>query len=187
MQQQLRQTCTHHTCQTHKRTLGPRGSITTDECCLHLQVLKASGSEDPKYPHPFELQVKVTLGDNSLQQELAVTNTGAAPHAHACDISWLGLQDVGLRQDSIPQAPPLCVQQSHAGAPDSISTMYPRKSPSSPCSFSAQRISSPQQLHQVLFRTLRKSWCAVRQRVKLADCLPLQASTVTVCSCLAIC
>lgn len=39
-------------------------------------VLKAIGSEDPKYPHPFELKVKVQLGDNSLQQELAVTNTG---------------------------------------------------------------------------------------------------------------
>lgn len=43
-----------------------------------LQVLKASGSEDPKYPRPFELKVKVQLGDNSLQQELAVTNTGVA-------------------------------------------------------------------------------------------------------------
>jgi hypothetical protein len=41
-----------------------------------LQVLAASGSEDPKYPHPFELSVTVSLGDNSLTQKLAVTNTG---------------------------------------------------------------------------------------------------------------
>lgn len=39
-------------------------------------MLKATGSEDPKYPHPFELKVKVQLGNNSLTQELAVTNTG---------------------------------------------------------------------------------------------------------------
>lgn len=45
-------------------------------CILCVQVLNATGSEDPKYPHPFELKVKVQLGDNSLQQELAVTNTG---------------------------------------------------------------------------------------------------------------
>jgi hypothetical protein len=39
-------------------------------------VLKATGSEDPKYPHPFDLHVKVQLQDNTLTQELAVTNTG---------------------------------------------------------------------------------------------------------------
>jgi len=47
-------------------------------------VLKAIGSEDPKYPHPFELKVKVQLGDNSLQQELAVTNTGAVGALTLC-------------------------------------------------------------------------------------------------------
>lgn len=41
-----------------------------------LQVLKATGSEDVKYPHPFDLRVKVQLSNNSLTQELAVTNTG---------------------------------------------------------------------------------------------------------------
>ncbi|KAF8068431.1 BETAC-AD [Scenedesmus sp. PABB004] len=45
------------------------------------QVLKASGSEDPKYPHPFELSVRVELGDGSLTQELSVTNTGGAAMA----------------------------------------------------------------------------------------------------------
>eukprot|EP00879_Flechtneria_rotunda_P008072 GHRR01008456.1.p1 GENE.GHRR01008456.1~~GHRR01008456.1.p1 ORF type:complete len:216 (+),score=86.37 GHRR01008456.1:152-799(+) len=39
-------------------------------------VLKATGSEDAKYPHPFELRVKVEVGYKSLTQELAVTNTG---------------------------------------------------------------------------------------------------------------
>lgn len=41
-----------------------------------LQVLKATGSEDVKYPHPFDLRVRVQLSNNSLTQELAVTNTG---------------------------------------------------------------------------------------------------------------
>jgi galactose mutarotase-like enzyme len=41
------------------------------------QVLQASGTEDPKYPHSFELRVTVTLaGPHTLTQELAVTNTG---------------------------------------------------------------------------------------------------------------
>lgn len=39
-------------------------------------VLKATGSEDPKYPHPFELTVKITLADDTFTQELAVKNTG---------------------------------------------------------------------------------------------------------------
>lgn len=43
---------------------------------LLLQVLKATGTEDPKYPHPFELTVKVELLDDALQQELSATNTG---------------------------------------------------------------------------------------------------------------
>eukprot|EP00879_Flechtneria_rotunda_P020671 GHRR01021750.1.p1 GENE.GHRR01021750.1~~GHRR01021750.1.p1 ORF type:complete len:113 (-),score=20.14 GHRR01021750.1:439-777(-) len=43
---------------------------------FHVQVLKATGSEDAKYPHPFELRVKVEVGYKSLTQELAVTNTG---------------------------------------------------------------------------------------------------------------
>lgn len=44
-------------------------------------VLKATGSEDPKYPHPFDLRVKVQLDNNTLTQELAVTNTGDAEMA----------------------------------------------------------------------------------------------------------
>jgi hypothetical protein len=80
--------------QRHTALIGPASvntAMTLCMYCLHsqcenspdlhvglfvLQVLKASGSEDPKYPRPFELKVKVQLGDNSLQQELAVTNTG---------------------------------------------------------------------------------------------------------------
>jgi galactose mutarotase-like enzyme len=45
------------------------------------QVLKATGNEDPKFPHPFELSIKVQLGDNSLTQEMAVTNTGKCAKA----------------------------------------------------------------------------------------------------------
>eukprot|EP00877_Chromochloris_zofingiensis_P012390 jgi/Chrzof1/7404/Cz02g22020.t1 len=41
-------------------------------------VLKATGTEDPKYPHPFELTVKVELLDDALQQELSATNTGSS-------------------------------------------------------------------------------------------------------------
>lgn len=41
-----------------------------------LQVLRATGSEDAKYPQPFDLRVRVQLDNNSLTQELAVINTG---------------------------------------------------------------------------------------------------------------
>jgi len=40
------------------------------------QVLRSPGTEDPKYPHPFELQVAVQLGDNTFTQTLTATNTG---------------------------------------------------------------------------------------------------------------
>jgi hypothetical protein len=40
-------------------------------------VLKASGKEDARFPHPFELRVKVTLEDEAFTQELTATNTGA--------------------------------------------------------------------------------------------------------------
>lgn len=42
----------------------------------HTQLLKASGKEDERYPHAFDLRVTVTLEDESLTQELAATNTG---------------------------------------------------------------------------------------------------------------
>ena len=41
-----------------------------------LQSLSASGAEDAKYPHPFELQVKVELGPGTFTQELQVLNSG---------------------------------------------------------------------------------------------------------------
>lgn len=47
-------------------------------------VLKASGGEDGRYPHPFELRVRVELADESLAQELAATNTGGAPMTFTC-------------------------------------------------------------------------------------------------------
>jgi hypothetical protein len=50
--------------------------------------LKASGSEDPKFPHPFDLSIKVQLGDNSLTQQLAVTNTGKCATALARLQGW---------------------------------------------------------------------------------------------------
>lgn len=40
-------------------------------------MLKASGQEDPKFPHPFELTITVALEGNTLTQELRATNTGA--------------------------------------------------------------------------------------------------------------
>lgn len=47
-------------------------------------LLKASGSEDERYRHPFELLVKVTLEDESLTQELLAKNTGDAPMGFTC-------------------------------------------------------------------------------------------------------
>ena len=44
--------------------------------------LAATGKEDERYPHAFELHISVSLGDggegggDSLTQELSVTNTG---------------------------------------------------------------------------------------------------------------
>lgn len=66
--------------------LGPLGQhgfarnskfeVVSDSNSSATLVLKATGQEDPKYPHPFQLTVKVSLGDNTFTQELAVTNTG---------------------------------------------------------------------------------------------------------------
>eukprot|EP00878_Enallax_costatus_P002464 GHUV01002644.1.p2 GENE.GHUV01002644.1~~GHUV01002644.1.p2 ORF type:complete len:282 (+),score=70.65 GHUV01002644.1:245-1090(+) len=39
-------------------------------------ILRATGTEDPKYPHPFELTVKITLGDDTFTQDLTAKNTG---------------------------------------------------------------------------------------------------------------
>eukprot|EP00775_Hariotina_reticulata_P007154 gene7154-7369_t len=41
-----------------------------------LQILQSPGTEDPKYPHPFELRVKISLGDNTFTQTLTAANTG---------------------------------------------------------------------------------------------------------------
>lgn len=47
-------------------------------CCC--QVLKAVGDEDEKYPYPFELTVRVQLGQQgdapTFTQEVAANNTG---------------------------------------------------------------------------------------------------------------
>jgi hypothetical protein len=40
------------------------------------QLLKASGKEDERYPHPFELRISVRLEDEALTQELTAINTG---------------------------------------------------------------------------------------------------------------
>lgn len=40
-------------------------------------VLRATGKEDERYPHAFELRVAVRLEDERLTQELTATNTGA--------------------------------------------------------------------------------------------------------------
>jgi hypothetical protein len=40
------------------------------------QLLKASGEEDARYPHPFDLTVAVTLEDEALTQRMMATNTG---------------------------------------------------------------------------------------------------------------
>jgi hypothetical protein len=49
-------------------------------CCCCCQVLKAVGDEDEKYPYPFELTVRVQLGQKgaapTLTQELEAKNTG---------------------------------------------------------------------------------------------------------------
>ncbi|KIZ07527.1 aldose 1-epimerase [Monoraphidium neglectum] len=46
--------------------------------------LAASGKEDERYPHPFQLRVTVTLADESLTQKLTAINTGSSPIAFTC-------------------------------------------------------------------------------------------------------
>lgn len=55
------------------RCLAPHTPLTQS---LHPQLLKASGKEDERYPHAFDLKVTVTLEDESLTQELSTANTG---------------------------------------------------------------------------------------------------------------
>ncbi|GBF93444.1 glucose-6-phosphate 1-epimerase [Raphidocelis subcapitata] len=47
-------------------------------------LLKASGREDERYPHPFELRVSVKLEDEALTQEMTATNTGDKPMDFTC-------------------------------------------------------------------------------------------------------
>jgi len=59
-----------------KVTAGTSNSVTLS--------LSASGAEDAKYPHPFELQVKVELGPGTFTQELEVLNSGSSPMSFTC-------------------------------------------------------------------------------------------------------
>lgn len=61
-------------------------------CCCTSQVLKATGTEDAKYPHPFELTVRVQLGydgAHTFTQELAVKNTGECVRKSSGSSLWL--------------------------------------------------------------------------------------------------
>lgn len=44
-----------------------------------VMVLVCSGSEDARYPHPFQLTIRVELAPHTLVQHLAVRNTGSSP------------------------------------------------------------------------------------------------------------
>jgi hypothetical protein len=57
-----------------------------------VQVLDASGSEDARYPHPFQLTIRVELAPHTLVQHLAVRNTGVcrptgAPDEHIMQLN----------------------------------------------------------------------------------------------------
>jgi glucose-6-phosphate 1-epimerase len=70
-------------------------------------LLKATGEEDARFPHPFELRVRTSLSScgNTLRQDVAVKNTGPSPFAFTAalhtyftvpDVSQLSVQ--GLEQ-----------------------------------------------------------------------------------------
>lgn len=60
-------------------------------------LLVATGEEDEKYPHAFELRVRVELvGGDTLLQELRVTNTGEEEMAFTCALhTYYRVDDIG--------------------------------------------------------------------------------------------